>query len=264
MVGHALGVLVLRHDDGSEAGMYDLRVGPAETPEHAIEVCRAADEGREESNAIDGKTAITSEPRLSGTWSVEVAPRVGRRGLAENLVPILADLEARYRVEDLFDVRLSLEAWREWPELERRGVVVARRHSDGHGGRLWIRNPSMGGGVDTLGTALPSWASGWAWDHEDNRAKLARSSAPYRHLIVPVMFGAAPWSVQSYLTGLPLPSGALSPAPEEALDLPPEITHMWIAYSAAQWGWRWSADEGWSRFRAGGPPVDERQFVNYR
>jgi hypothetical protein len=90
------------------------------------------------------------------------------------------------------------------------------------------------------------WLGPWVADPQrsDNPRKLANSGTSEGHLFILLPgLTLAPDSVVNILVepGAPLPKGA----PQ----LPPEVTHIWVMRTWDQGdGFRWSADEGWTRF----------------
>ena len=76
---------VILHDDGSAPGLYDLRVGPADAPEIAIECVRAVDRVRTETWNI-GPARGSFSLNLQGDWYVALKPDA-------RLKPIRARLE---------------------------------------------------------------------------------------------------------------------------------------------------------------------------
>jgi hypothetical protein len=102
----------------------------------------------------------------------------------------------------------------------------------------------VGGVVDSAGSALSQWIEEFLRDpkREDVLFKLRHSSAQERWVFVPVTFGGAPWSVESYLTG------ELESLPATEPNLPSPVTGLWLASTFGTHGVRWDS-AGWRSFR---------------
>jgi hypothetical protein len=100
-----------------------------------------------------------------------------------------------------------------------------------------------------------TWLGEWLSEPSrvDNVQKLARSGTSERHVFVLVPGFTAPFAVTDFLavSGSPLPT--LSPV------LPAGITDVWAMSMWLDWGdgFRWSTDNGWSRFTKVPPPVSD-------
>ena len=104
----------------------------------------------------------------------------------------------------------------------------------------------VGGFVDSAGSALPQWIEEFLsyLEQEDVLFKLRRTSAQERWVFVPVMFGGAPWLVESYLTG------ELDCLPATEPNLPSPSTGIWVASTFRTRGVRWDG-AGWRSFKIG-------------
>jgi hypothetical protein len=192
---------VVVHDDGSQASMYDLRIGAVEAPEVAIECVGAVDPDRTETwNVGPGKGPL--QLALKGDWLITVARDARISELRQRIESVLRDLEERdvRRVSTVYPSRRNHGRLdRELGSLGIRNVSRVRMPGSGKG--HWTME-GTGGFVDTAGSALPGWIVQELPDpkREDVLFKLGRTSAQERWVFVPVASGGAPWSVESYLT----------------------------------------------------------------
>lgn len=85
---------VIVNDDGSRDGMYDLRIGPADAPELAVEVVGAVDQTRAETwSASPSKGPL--ELALRGDWTIVHTPSARTKDVKKRLEPLLQELEDR-------------------------------------------------------------------------------------------------------------------------------------------------------------------------
>src|SRR5262249_7398179 len=97
----------------------------------------------------------------------------------------------------------------------------------------------------STGDALSEWVGDWLRDpvRSDNLTKLGRSGATARH-----MFIVLPSMADALFRVTELFVRSDAPLPTAAPDLPPEVTHVWVAGVWGSPGMRWSLDAGWQRF----------------
>ncbi|MEV4483635.1 hypothetical protein [Micromonospora coxensis] len=242
------GVEAKQHDDNSRDSMHDLDLIRTGERFGAVEVTAAADG---ESIALwklmnrPGERWI--EPDLMGGWMVTLLPSAPRKGLRSRLPIMLSELE-RCGVRDVRRYRCSTGG--SAAMLAQLGVVAAHQGETDYPGSIYITIElpleRSGGWVADNGDALAEWVSRWVLEsHEaDNLRKLEGSGASERHLFVILpSFTTAPFAAAELLMreGAPLPT--VPPT------LPLAVTHLWVmsTWSAAN-GFRWSPDDGWSRF----------------
>src|SRR5688500_3859844 len=227
VIAYATSSTVVHHDDGSLPSMYDLRVGPSEAPDVAIECVRAVDPiGTATWNEGPGRGPLRYD--LHGNWHVVLSRTARVKRVKEHLESILQELEAKNRLVFMpIDWRLQ----REMPDLyDRLSALLIEStccyQSDGSG-RVYLGMPSIGGSVDNSGSAIPSWLSEFLThtDRSDVILKLRNSRAPECHVFVPVSFGAVPWAVESYLGTCP------RSVPSDPPYLPYPVNQVWITYS---------------------------------
>lgn len=242
------GCTVDQHDDGSQPGMYDLKVTYPGGSVGAVEVTAAADAQQLELWRLvrrRGKPWI--EPTLAGGWIVEIAPSTRANKLVRQLPDLLRSLERNGQRL----VRGNQASTHQPTALAGQlGVVQAMQGGTDRPGSIYIMPPQrlerMGGARPINGDPLATWLSDWVPDpsRADNLRKLADSGVLERHLFVLVPgFNSAPFAVNDLLMapGSPLPT--IPPI------LPVEVTHVW---TASTWdtgdGFRWSPDTGWTQF----------------
>ena len=246
LVSAVLRVPVEQYDDGSLPGMHDLRILRGNADE-ALEVTAAADpDSIQLWKLVNGTDERWIEPGLRGGWRVELVPTANAKKLRRDLPSLLAELE-RQRVDRL-ETEHAMSAQGEMARAL--GIVAASQGDTQYPGSIYVlidqetRNyPAVASGSPR---SVASWISAFlgAPERSDVRTKLARSGATRRHVFILVSaFSTAPASLVTVLLHNDEPHG-LPP-----LQLPPEITDVWIASTwALGSGLRWSLEGGWQRF----------------
>jgi hypothetical protein len=225
--------VVVLHDNGSRPSMYDLRVGPPEAPEIAVECVGAVDAiGTATWNEGPARGPFVCE--LRGDWHVVLQKSAKVKLVRKQIEHVLQDLEAEGRLAFTpVDWQLKSERADIYERLTNLRIESTSCFRQSGTGRVDFGMPSIGGAVDNTGGALPTWVSEFL--HHPNRSdvlsKLSDSGAPECHVFVPVSFGAIPWSVESYLGTSPRSHPRESPA------LPEPVTRVWITYEGR--GIRW-------------------------
>lgn len=239
---------VVLNDDNSAPGMYDLRVGPADVPELAVECVEAIDPIRIKT-WMAGPARGPLQLALTGDWSIQLTPGARIDAVRQRVEPLLRELEERgfYDVPvDYFLKRLDAALFQ---QLESLNIRYASCYRVSGTGKVHLGMTGIGGVVDSTGGALPEWVGEFLRAHPDKLSKLERSGARGRHMFLPVSFAGAPWRVESYLTT------GLDQLPSEAPDLPPQVTGVWIVSEFGRRGLRW--DRGaWHVFEARGDGID--------
>jgi hypothetical protein len=92
IVEKELGRSVVVNDDGSEDGMYDLRIGPADAPMLAVECVRAIDRIRAETWSV-GPSQGPLELALRGDWIIWHTSSARIKAIKKRLEPLLRELE---------------------------------------------------------------------------------------------------------------------------------------------------------------------------
>ena len=235
------------HDDQSKPSMFDLRVGPVDAPEIAIECIGAVDPVRTETWNI-GPAKGPLHLDLEGDWMVSLVRTARIKKLEARLEPILRRCERIGLIENL---RVDWEMKRRQPELFAElwdlGIEWASCHRSPGRGEVHLEMEGIGGAGDTQGTAIPLWIRDFleAPERTDVLYKLARSGAAECQAFVIVEFGGATFSVESYLEGS---LDFLPPAPPI---LPAPVIGVWLisTLSRNRMGVRWTGTN-WKHFSA--------------
>ncbi len=245
----ALGrVEVRRNDDGSEAGMFDLRIVYPDRPFGAVEVTAAADaESTELWNITNGRRGRWQVDQLAGGWFVSLVPSARAKRVLAELPRLLSELERRGIR------RLEADAWHGgrlegWAQAL--GVSRAGQGDTDFPGSVYltIELPSerSGGFVGDSGDPLARWVGEWLRGprQRDNLEKLLHSGATECHVFVILPgFSLAPFEVADLLWRDDAPLPTAEP------DLPDAVTHVWaVSTWNAGAGMRWSSGRGWERF----------------
>lgn len=168
----ALGRAVVIHDDNSQPNMVDLRVGPADAPEIAIECTGAVDPVFTETWNI-GPARGPLQLNVGGNWSVYITHSANIKSIKKHLGRILehlgtqhersvrADQPLKYSDPDLFrelDL-LGIESIScyEWPGHGK--AHLSMNGTGGFGGYTGEEIPEwLGVFLRALGTGLCQWA----------------------------------------------------------------------------------------------------------
>src|SRR5215213_3053071 len=169
-----------------------------------------------------GRPLVVCRAGGQPTPSISRNARISK--LLQRLGTILRDLEERdnLRVNVLRPLGGQDDSLIE--ELEDLGVQYASCLSMPGSGHLRWTMEGNGGVIDSEGSALPQWIEEWLRDpkRQDVILKLRRTSAQERWVFVPVVFGGAPWSVESYLTD------EFEYLPATSPNLPSPVTGIWV------------------------------------
>lgn len=241
---------VVINDDGSAPGMYDLRVGPVDAPELAIECVGAVNQIYTETwNVGPARGPLLLSVR--GDSTVEIAPTARVKAVKKGLEQLLQELENRGYYNVYVDYRLEWQDAELFGKFESLNIRHALCYSQQGTGKVYLGMPGTGGAVDDQGRALPGWMGEFLRDpsRQDVLGKLQRSGAPNRHAFLIVTFMGAPWEVESYLTG------GLEHLPGQPPDLPPPVTGVWVVSGMGNKGIRWDGSS-WRAFEARGEDVE--------
>jgi hypothetical protein len=236
---------VVVHDDNSQPSMYDLRIGPVESPAIAIECTGAVDKVRTETwNVGPGRGPLTLAMR--GDWTVILKPGAKIKGLAQRLEAILQGCEREGVLSAVHvDWRLKLSNPKLFSTLDSKGVTFISCFRVAGKGNVHFTLDGTGGPVDSEGLAIPEWIAAFLSDprRADVISKLARSGAAECHAFVIVDYAGAPWAVQSFL------DSDLAALPPAAPNLPSPLTGAWLVSTSNTVGIRWTGTH-WRRFNA--------------
>ena len=241
---------VVINDDGRAPSMYDLRIGPAEAPDVAIECVGAVDATFTETWNI-GPAKGPLKLSLSGDWGIEIAETARVKVIRQRIETLLHQLEDRAIREARTDHWLESQDHTLFEELTLLGITRIHCNQPQGTGKvnLWMRG--TGGAVHREGRALSEWIGKFLSDpaRKDVLSKLKRSGAPICHAFVIVNFKGAPWPVESYLTG------DLNSLPTQAPTLPQPAAGVWIVSGWAKKGVLWDG-KTWQLFDSRGKGID--------
>jgi hypothetical protein len=248
---------VIRHDDGSEPGMYDLRIGPADAPNVAIECVGAVDPTRTETWNV-GPARGPLSLALRGDWYVKLLPHSRLKDILRRIEDVLRAAEEA-QVEDHTSVDLYLKHRnpRLFAVLDDLNIASIYRLCLRGRGTVFLGMTGIGGAVDPSGHAVPGWISEFlrAPERADVLVKLSASGAAERHVFVAVAFAGVPWPVESYL------GTCTDSLPIDAPDAPPPVSAVGIMYGRR--GLRWDGRK-WTFFDATVPPERDQCAVPNR
>jgi len=251
IVQKALNRAVHLHDDNSQPSMYDLRIGPADAPEVAIECVGAVNRTYTETwNVGPAKGSLTLP--VAGNWNVEISPEARVKRVKQRLPQLLLELERRGINGISHDHWLSPADELILEEMDSIGITHASRYSAEYSGKVYLTMPGTGGGVDDKGTNLPKWLGDFLRnpDQADVLSKLQRSGATDCHAFVIASFQGVPWNVESYLTG------SLTTIPSDPPDLPSPITEAWVVAGFGNKGLHWNGN-AWRIVATRGPGITD-------
>lgn len=191
---------VTQHDDGSSPGMHDLDVWIEGERVGAVEVSAAVDSAALQLWKLVTKPAQWTDDRLDGGWIVTVVRTAEFRMLKLRLPELLRTFELQGRRHLAHDVYGPTDAEEEMAASL--GIVSAHQSATDRSGSVYVlvgSPPEQRGGIapesaDCVVELLHEWLR--RDDQRDNLAKLSRSKAPERHMVVLVAgVSGAPFDV---------------------------------------------------------------------
>jgi hypothetical protein len=240
------GVEVVHHDDQSEAGMYDLEIRRQAQPTAAVEVTQVLDVEPAVAWKMLNSSGRWIEPSLVGGWAVRLRHDVRVRPLRTELPMFLRALEDA-GVRTIRGDRIARTQHEQ--RADELGIISASQSDTKFSGSIYPMpeqtfDKTTGYAAET-GDALAEWVGEWLREpvRSDNLTKLGRSSAEERHMFILLPAMA---DVEFRVTELFMRRDA--PVPTRAPDLPPEVTHVWVAGAWGYPGMRWSPNGGWELF----------------
>ncbi len=248
MIAQALQCRVEQYDDGSRPGMHDLDIFHIDAPVAAVEVTAAANPGLIELWKLmnpPGERWLVNG--LRGGWMVVLDPSARAQQLRRELPGLLRQLEEA-------NIRELRDDWRRAGPFDALAhelrIVGATQSGTAFEGSVYITverpDEQSGGFVADTSNAVSEWIGRYLGEasQADVLEKLTRSGAHERHAFVLVPgFSTAPFTVID-----PLMRDD-SPAPTCDPRLPEAVTHVWVASTwSSGFGFRWSPDNGWTRF----------------
>jgi hypothetical protein len=230
------------NDDGSGPSMYDLRIGPAEAPETAIECVGAVNQVWTETWNV-GPARDPLQLSVRGDWEVVVASGTRIKQIKQHIEYLLQELETRGIPEVNVNHFLRQHDKHLFDKLESLGITHAHCFRLPGSGEVHLEMPGMSGVVNARGDVITEWIGDFLLSpqRQDVLDKLNRSGALERHVFVIVEFAGAPLPVLYYL------SKNIEQLPATAPDLPAPITGVWIASTIGTEGIRWDRT-GWRLF----------------
>jgi hypothetical protein len=207
--------------------MFDLRVGSADRPSHAIEVTAAIDELFTKTwNTGPAKGPMS--PGIPDDWMIEIRPGTDIKRLHRDLPRVLVAIAALGAKQVVVDVMLKHGSPELFRQLDGLGVAHVHRTPSLEPGKIHFTMPGQGGAIDSNGAHLPEWIEKFLRDarRADVLRKLGATPARHREVFVWVTLTGAPWSVVSYLTDLTRTEFSL---PTRVPDLPNPLTGVWLA-----------------------------------
>jgi hypothetical protein len=214
------GERVVTYDDQSKPSMHDLEIHYADGHWAAVEVTASEDQQRVGDFAALHKQPVIQDHRLRQGWLVLLKPGA----LVNRARAGLSDILVQFEDAGFTEVNVHEHDAAEW-------ACELLQSVDADIARSGIMKPGV---IGLTGSMRVEWLSSdpedvvtfverFAASRPDNLSKLRNSGAPERHLFV--WGGAFP---QDWASLRPL--GVDIPAlPSRAPNLPPEVTHVWVA-----------------------------------
>jgi len=237
IVANELGEIVEVHDDGSESGMYDLRIGSKNAPEYAIECVGAVDPVATETWNV-GPAKGPLKVNSAGDWIVSIKRSANIKSLNRGIANIIGQCEdlglTEYTPVDWQLRRFNAELFN---ALDGFGITSLYMYREAGSSNAHLTMDGGGGPVSQSGDDVVGWVSKFlsSDDKADVVKKLRNSSAKEKHAFIPIVLGGAPWSVESYFF-------SEMPVPNIPPKLPEPITGVWITlngkgvrYMSGQW-----------------------------
>jgi len=260
MIAAALGLPVEHHDDGSVDGMYDLRIGPAEAPQVAIEVVGAVNSAYARTRSA-GPGWGPAQTLGRSDWLLFLEDGTVAERLRREVGSIVLGLEhAGWNLNSGHEVLRATDDDKLVEKLTAQGILAAYCTAELGSGTVRFAQHGQGGAPDHRGDSVPGWTSDFLRhpDRADVLAKLERSGAVERHVFVEVCFKGAPFAIWNYLVG------PIEGLPAATPTLPAVVSQVWLTtgFSVGRrppQGIRWDGG-AWSTFggRGGDPSeVDE-------
>ena len=257
LISETLGLDVVLHDDGTANSMYDLRIGPSDRPQVAIEVVGAVNfEFTRTWNAGAAKGPINTMGKAD--WLLFLADGVVAERLRRQIGNLVRRMETAgwHQTEGRHDLAMYGHDQLAQDLLATGVIAVYCTDKDGSG-IVHLGQDGDGGAPDHTGATLVPWISAFLRhrDRADVLGKLQASGAGQRHVFVTVGFKGAPFATLNYLVG------PIERLPTGEPDLPPVVDQVWIwsGLSASERrakGVRWTGTS-WATFPGALGEVDE-------
>lgn len=237
VVAKELGEIVDVHDDGSESGMYDLRIGEKNAPEYAIECVGAVNFTATETWNIGpakGPIRINS----AGDWIVSIKDSAKIKSLKRSISSAIGKCE-ELGLTEYTPVNWELRNFNEdiFNVLNGLGVSSFYMYRAKGSSKVHLTMDGKSGAVNQNADDLVGWVDSFlsSDDKADVVKKLRNSNAKEKHAFIPIILGGAPWYVESIFF-------SDMQAPNTPPKLPKPITGVWITsngrglrYMEGQW-----------------------------
>jgi len=252
IIQQELDMPVIINDDNSRPCMYDLRVGPSDEPEIAVEVTGAVNEKFTETWNVGSSKGMLRLP-IKSDWIVEIADGTHIQTFKQKISDCLQMLES----QGLFSVRLTSHFELRNPTiykyLESLGITSVNCVCLPGTGKVYYFNMPQSS-EHKQGSSVHEWIGAFLRDpaRQDVLSKLERSGASAHEVFILVELYGAPYEVESYLMG------DLSQIPNQAPDLPSPVSGVWIVPTIHNngKGLRWNGNT-WHTFRTIGEGIDD-------
>ncbi|MFS1424630.1 hypothetical protein [Shewanella sp. 10N.286.48.B5] len=237
IVEQELNLKVSVHDDGSENGMYDLRIGTNENISYAIECVGAVDRIAIETWNI-GPAKGPIKVKSHGNWAISVKNTANINFLKSQIAEIIRICE-ELSLTDFTPVDWELREFNAelFKLVSAVKITSFHRYETKGSGDVHITLDGGGGPINQSGDELVDWIELFLKDSSqtDVIIKLSKVIAIEKHAFIPIVQGGAPWNVESYFLSSMI-------APKKQPNLPKGISGVWvishskgIRYSQGKW-----------------------------
>jgi hypothetical protein len=245
IVENVLKRIVEIHDDNSSDGMYDLRIGAADSPDIAIECIRAVEKAYMETR----NQPMLLNTSIPGIWVVNITINAPIKRLQKEIDALLRELQSLGCTNLKTGLRLKHENEALDKRLTSLGIRSILFSLPSEVGQVYLLMPMKVYSANEKGDALPAWIGKFLRDDacQDVLCKLQRSGAVERQVFIVTGFHGLPEDVDAYLRG------DLNRVPIIAPDLPPPVTGVWIIEEFSTRGLYWGG-MNWHLFDAPSRP----------
>ncbi|EOW9280375.1 TPA: hypothetical protein PX780_003709 [Vibrio cholerae] len=224
IISRELRMPVELHDNGSESGMFDLRIGSKIAPLYAIECVGAVERKAMETwNIGPGKEVLSCGS--SSNWIVSITKTTNIKYLKKQLPEVICLLESLKFVGNIYvDSYLELAHEGLFNRLHKLGITSVDKCKDSGDGKIYLTMDCENGGpINQNGNALAEWVGDFlrASPNSDVIKKLVNSGAQKKHVFIKIVSDHVPWDIESYFYGEML-NPSISPI------LPAPVDGVWI------------------------------------
>ena len=222
--------LFLRFETDQSSSVADFSIERCKEKIGVLEVTRSTVQGGEEIRKLIGRAPFIERKLCESDWLIHLGEGVKIDDVRKQADRYLREIETSGLEEFFYPTDGRIKAVHSiWEELRVEGGAKTKWKRPG----IVMLGPSSGG----CASSEAVWAAARAEAYKaDNLRKLGASPSAERHLFV-------------YIDGLQGPayvSIRYCEPPDEAPDLPPEISHVWLATEEGSLAYVWLADSmGW-------------------